>query len=59
MSKMKHAGGRPRLFNDNGGLAVLLTDKILGRLSSRKYLEDNELDLLIALPTIYSSAHAL
>ena len=52
----KHAGGRPRLSDDSGSLTVLLIDKILGCLEGRRHLEENELDLLIALLKKYSSA---
>ena len=54
----KSARGSPRLSDDSGSLTVLLTDKILGCLKGRKYLEENELDLLIALLKVYSSACA-
>ena len=47
LDRAKQAGGRPRLFRDNGCLSVQLTDKILDQLDHRKSLEDNEIDLLI------------
>ena len=48
--------GSPRIFDEMGRLSPALTTKIEGQLQGRKYLEANELDLLISLLKIYSSA---
>ena len=34
---------------------LFLTDKMLGQLDGHKYLQDNEIELLIALLKIYST----
>ena len=47
-----------RLFDEGGGLTAGLVDMILCRLEGRKYLEDHELNLMIALLKIYCSATA-
>ena len=50
VSRMKHMGGcPPRLLDEWGRLTVLATEKILRRLNRCQYLEDNEIELLIAL----------
>jgi len=46
------------MCNEKGRLSPALTVKIEGQLDGRKYLEANELDLLISLLKIYSSACA-
>jgi len=46
------------MCDENGRLSPALTVKIEGQLDGRKYLEANELDLLISLLKIYSSACA-
>ena len=57
-SKRKHTGGMPPLFDEGGRITVGMADKILARLEGRKYLEENEMNLLIALLKHYSSACA-
>ena len=48
--------GYPRVCDENGRLFPRLTTKTEGQLKGRKYLEANELDLLISLLKIYTSA---
>ena len=52
----KRPRGSPRICDKNGRLSPPLTTKIEGQLEGRKYLEANELDLLISLLKIYTSA---
>ena len=51
--------GSPRMCNEMGRLSPAITTKIESQLYGRKYLEANELDLLISLLSIYSSACAV
>ena len=48
--------GSPRMCDSRGRLSPAFTAKIESQLHGRKYLEANELDLLISLLQIYSSA---
>ena len=57
-SKMKGPGGIPRLFNEGSSLTKKMTEILLPRLEGGEYLEDNGLNLLIALLNIYCSACA-
>ena len=50
--------GVPRLFDEGGRLTEGLTEMILARLVDRKNLELNELNLMIGLLKVYSSACA-
>ena len=50
--------GVPRLFDEGGRLTEGLTEMILARLVDRKYLEVNELNLMIGFLKVYSSACA-
>ena len=47
-----------QLFGEGGGLTAGLVDMILCRLEGLTYLEDHELNLMIALLKIYCSATA-
>ena len=48
----------PQLFDEGGGLSAGLVDMIMCRLEGRKYLEDQELNLMISLLKKYCSATA-
>ena len=58
LDRTKRAGSCPRLFHYDGRLSVQLTDKVLGELECCKHLEDNEIDILIVLLKMFSSACA-
>ena len=53
VNKVKQKSGPYKMFLPGGVLSVELTDKIKHQLKDRKYLEDNEIDLINCLLSTY------